>query len=574
MAKASTKVNRKKGRKKNGAAGFKIPRPAVWISLAALAGLILLALISYDQADPSVFGPARTGGQVNNGLGLAGAYAASFLVQSFGIGAIWPVPFFLAASWAVFKKTRPNLTHLYKLAGWSLLLFSVLAILAMTWPHHPWPAYGGGGRFGHFLARGALGFLGRFGASLALPILSVVGLFMAVNSLWPKCLEMYAEMKAARAERRLEIQNSRQAAAAKEADDHELGLDDDPLDVPEPVIVEKARPEPAEPAPAKKKPAPAPRENKQTYKEPDAPYELPAVDFLDLPPKGQGGHASGLPKEKLTENAHLLEAKLRDFGVDGRVLEVSGGPVITMYEYQPAPGIKISKVAGLADDLTMAMRAISIRVVAPLPGKAAIGIEIPNPKRRLVTFREVVESDDFQNSASPLTLVLGVDIMGAPVVADLAKMPHLLIAGATGSGKSVGLGSMIMSILYKARPDQVRFLMIDPKCVELALYKDIPHLIYPVLSDPSEATLGLKWAVAEMDMRYKLLAEKGVRNIETYNAKIREELKSWKAPKKRPDDEEGEAEPQPPQELPFLVIIIDELADLMMVAAKEVEVYI
>jgi len=270
------------------------------------------------------------------------------------------------------------------------------------------------------------------------------------------------------------------------------------------------------------------------------------------------------------ENAHLLESKLRDFGVEGRVLEVSGGPVITMYEYQPAPGIKISKVSGLADDLTMAMRAISIRVVAPLPGKAAIGLELPNPKRSLVSFREVVESPAFQNSASLLSLVLGVDIMGTPVVADLAKMPHLLIAGATGSGKSVALGAMIMSILYKARPDQVRFLMIDPKCVELALYKDIPHLIYPVLSDPSEATLGLKWAVAEMDLRYKLLAEKGVRNIATYNEKIQAELKDWKP---TPTDD-PEAVQDPPKELPFLVIIIDELADLMMVAAKEVEVYI
>jgi S-DNA-T family DNA segregation ATPase FtsK/SpoIIIE len=266
-------------------------------------------------------------------------------------------------------------------------------------------------------------------------------------------------------------------------------------------------------------------------------------------------------------------SKLKDFGVEGRVLEVSGGPVITMYEYQPAPGIKISKVAGLSDDLTMAMRAISIRVVAPLPGKAAIGIEIPNPKRTLVAFKEIIESPAFRDSKSPLTLVLGVDIMGTPVVADLAKMPHLLIAGATGSGKSVGLGSMIMSILYKAPPDRVRFLMIDPKCVELALYKDIPHLIYPVLSDPSEATLGLKWAVAEMDLRYKLLAEKGVRNIETFNEKIRAELKDWK-PSKNPDPDQPGAEEEPPREMPFLVIIIDELADLMMVAAKEVEVYI
>jgi len=572
MAKAS-----KNGKKKNNSPAFQIPPQLPALLALGAALLLLLALMSHQVGDPSAFGPpVKPGTQVQNSLGFLGAYSASFLIQSFGLGAFWPLPALLIFAWMSLKKRRVCQSFVFKVAGWGLFLFATLAVLALIWPDWPWTKYGAGGRFGLFLAGGAIPFLGRVGSFLVLPLLAFTGLLMAINPLRRRFLGWFdrflpgpsPESDPARAEDDGSPAWETPTPGGRKAK-KDPGLEEDPLDPPPPpVIVENAIP----PAPKVKKEAE--RQARPTRPAGNSgPYQLPATDFLDAPPPSRTGHASGLSREELMDNAHLLEAKLRDFGVDGRVLEVSGGPVITMYEYQPAPGIKISKVAGLSDDLTMAMRAISIRVVAPLPGKAAIGIEIPNPKRSLVAFREVVESPAFQDSASVLSLVLGVDIMGAPVVADLAKMPHLLIAGATGSGKSVGLGAMIMSILYKARPDQVRFLMIDPKCVELALYKDIPHLIYPVLSDPSEATLGLKWAVAEMDLRYKLLAEKGVRNIETYNTKIREELKNWKPPKAGDDDELAEP-PEPPKELPFLVIIIDELADLMMVAAKEVEVYI
>jgi hypothetical protein len=290
-------------------------------------------------------------------------------------------------------------------------------------------------------------------------------------------------------------------------------------------------------------------------------YRLPGADLLDPPPAAGPGLIS---REELMANASMLETKLLEFGVEGRVMEVAGGPVITMYEYQPAPGVKIAKVSGLASDLAMAMKAESIRVVAPIPGKNAIGIELPNAERGLVTLRELVECPEFRELESPLTLVLGVDITGGPVVTDLGRMPHLLIAGATGSGKSVGLDCMIMSILYKAGPDKVRFLMIDPKCVELALYRDLPHLIHPVLTDPAEATTALKWAVCEMDARYRLMAENGVRNIQGYN-----ELAARAAADGGADDADG-----PPEPLPYLVIIIDELSDLMLTSPKDVEVAI
>ncbi len=514
-------------------------------AVLVLAGLfITIALFSFHPADPH-FGAAS--GEAANRLGLAGAWLSSLLIQNFGLAAVWPVPVLLIGAFRLFKKIPADQKFFIKCAGAALFLFSALAILSLAFPgKFAWNAAPGGGRFGLFLAGGAAVFLGRTGSLFVLPALGLLGLLMmspglrlALASIFDKSHDPGPPSpRFAKPLKGLEAEPSPKPAP------------------PDPVIVDNF----SEPAP------PPPPKAAEARREPNGPYVLPALGLLDDPPEGKSGHASGLSHDELRDNAHLLESKLRDFGVEGRVLEVSGGPVITMYEYQPAPGIKISKVAGLSDDLTMAMRAISIRVVAPLPGKAALGIEIPNPARTLVSFKEVVTSRAFQDSKSLLSLVLGVDIMGAPVVADLARMPHLLIAGATGSGKSVGLGAMIMSILYKAAPHQVRFLMIDPKCVELALYKDIPHLIYPVLSDPAEATLGLKWAVAEMDMRYRLLAEKGVRNIETYNEKIREELKN--PLHKRGDDENA------PREMPLLVIIIDELADLMMVAAKEVEVYI
>jgi S-DNA-T family DNA segregation ATPase FtsK/SpoIIIE len=240
------------------------------------------------------------------------------------------------------------------------------------------------------------------------------------------------------------------------------------------------------------------------------------------------------------------------------------GPVITMIEFEPALGVKISKVTGLADDLALALKAISIRIVAPVPGKAVIGIEIPNPKRQLVTLREVLGHEIYHKSTSRLTIALGKDITGQPVVADLAQMPHLLIAGATGTGKSVGLNAMIISILYKATPEEVRFLMVDPKRIELSTYEGIPHLLRPVVTNPKVATTSLRWAIEEMERRYALLSDLEVRNIESYNQKLIKEQKVYT------DDED---EPQL-RLLPFIIIIIDELADLMIVSSRETEEYL
>lgn len=279
-------------------------------------------------------------------------------------------------------------------------------------------------------------------------------------------------------------------------------------------------------------------------------YKLPSLDLLQPPPMTR----METQRDLLANNSRLLEEKLAHFGVQGNVVEVAPGPVVTMYEFKPAPGVKISKVAGLSDDLAMNLKATSVRIVAPIPGKSVIGIEIPSPQREMVYLRELLASDAYRSNESPLTVALGKDILGQPVVSDLSRMPHLLIAGATGAGKSVFINTLILSILYRSTPEQVRLLMVDPKRIELSTYNHIPHLLYPIITQPKDATAGLRWAVAEMERRYDLLAEMGVRNIQTYNQRVESE------PEKTP--------------LPYLVVIIDELSDLMMVASKEVETLI
>jgi S-DNA-T family DNA segregation ATPase FtsK/SpoIIIE len=283
-------------------------------------------------------------------------------------------------------------------------------------------------------------------------------------------------------------------------------------------------------------------------------FHLPPFSLLEDPDPRQ----ASMDPESLRVQSKLLEKKLEDFGVNGQVVAVSPGPVVTTYEYEPAPGVKINKVANLSDDLALALRAISIRIVAPIPGKAAIGIEVPNAVREMVKFKEVVASTAFEKSKSRLTICLGKDIVGVPVAAELDKMPHLLIAGATGTGKSVALNGMICSLLYKARPDEVKLIMVDPKRIELSSYDGIPHLITPVVTDAKKATNALYWAVREMERRYERLSERKARNIKQYNQKLDAE----KAPSAG-----GDA-----AKLPYIVIIIDELADLMMVASRDVEV--
>lgn len=301
--------------------------------------------------------------------------------------------------------------------------------------------------------------------------------------------------------------------------------------------------------------------------------DLPSVELLDDVPEGTDGFSS----DELTDLSLLLEQRLQEFGVSVQVEAVQPGPVVTRFEVLPAPGVKISQINNLSKDLARVLSVKSVRVVDIIPGKAVIGIEIPNDVRDMVTLRDVISSAEFQNSTSPLTVALGKDIAGKTVVADIAKMPHLLVAGTTGSGKSVGVNSMILSILYKSTPDQVRLIMIDPKMLELSVYEDIPHLLTPVVTDMSEAANALRWCVFEMDRRYQLMAKLGVRNVAGFNAKVKGAIDDGKpivdpiyAQVANFGNELGE---QPPTlvPLPYIVVVVDEFADMIMVVGKEVE---
>ena len=305
-------------------------------------------------------------------------------------------------------------------------------------------------------------------------------------------------------------------------------------------------------------------------------YELPALSFLDYDPNQE----AAVDPDELRKMAAQIEKTLMDFKVDGSIVEICPGPVITMFEFSPAPGVRVNKIASLADDLAMALSAHSVRIVAPIPGKGVVGIEVPNPSREMVFLKEILADEIFlDNKKAELPLALGVDVEGVGVVADLARMPHLLVAGATGAGKSVAVNTMICSLLFKHTPDDVRMIMVDPKMLEFTLYENIPHLLLPVVTDPKQATVALNWAVQEMERRYQKLADMGVRNVKGYNQKVekltkqaeldqlegREESEALKA---LGIDHNGNPEHK---RMPYLVVIIDEFADLMMTAAKDVE---
>ena len=312
------------------------------------------------------------------------------------------------------------------------------------------------------------------------------------------------------------------------------------------------------------------------------PYTLPAVSLLDPPVR----LAVKIDEDALHASSRILESKLGDFGVEGKVVAVRPGPVITTYEFEPAPGVKVNRVVSLVDDLQMALRAVSVRILAPIAGKAVVGIEVSNPRREKVCLREILDSPGFQQSEAPLTLALGKDTVGNAIVADLARMPHLLVAGATGTGKSVSLNVMIMSLLYRVSPRDVRFIMIDPKMLELSLYEDLPHQLSHVITNPKEAGAALQEVVRRMEYRYKLLHDKGVRSIAAYNRVLETGQRAANGIIKLTEVvQEGEADDEPSaaprvvpnglslthHRLPYLIVIVDELADLMLTVGREIE---
>ncbi|MFW5957531.1 MAG: DNA translocase FtsK [Desulfosalsimonas sp.] len=532
-----------------------------------------ISLFSYSPADPS-FNHASETGRVVNFFGLAGAYTAGLLTGLFGLGAFW-VPVLLFLTCIRFYTHDSRMSPWLEASGGILMLVGTGALASLFKDGYVifGTAYPSGGMIAEPVAVIFHEYANRAGALIILLLVLVIGFILTTGislisasrnllritaAAWSRAVIFFQGFFRLLRRFRLPLPGISRRKGKRQNSESGKDGNKKPSEVGK-ATGEKTHPSSKltiqEPAPAKKASAvKKPRQQELESMKIKHGFRLPPLDFL----KDIESETGEVDRQYLQEQSKLLENKLLDFGVQGNVTEVLPGPVITRYEFSPAPGVKINKIVNLSDDLALALKALSVRIIAPIPGKAVIGIEIPNKKREVVGFKDIVSSGVYQKSASRLTIALGKDIVGYPVVADLQKMPHLLIAGATGTGKSVALNTMIASILFKATPEEVKFIMIDPKRIELANYDGIPHLIAPVVTDMKKATNALFWAVREMERRYRLLSEKKVRNVDQYNAKIAKQ-----------DVPEGE---EPPERLPYVVIIVDELADLMMVSSRDVEV--
>jgi S-DNA-T family DNA segregation ATPase FtsK/SpoIIIE len=570
-------------------------REFIGVALFGAAIIWIIALVSYEPADPVWF--FSTGGPSApvNFAGRIGAFLAELSFQSFGYASHLIPAVLIVAGWQSFWCREVDAAGT-KAAGAVLLFSCSSAFLSLVFGTldaggRPFRA---GGFTGDWLAGRLSEYFNRTGSVVFLLTLTVLAIIMSTQFSFGRFFaaltgaarrgagRSLASFREWREERRREKQrrdviakHTRKGVAPPEI--KAPGLPDglagraarkrepfgDPLDDAEPTSSPAfgsprsfAPPKPPKvsvPAPplplSDPEPAKAPAERRKGE------YALPPLALLDAPKTERK-----IDERELMDGARLLEEKCREFSVEGSVVQIHPGPVVTTYEFKPDAGVKYSKITGLADDLCLAMQAESV-LIDRIPGKSTVGIQIPNRNRELISLREMLESEAYRRSASKLTLALGKTIHGEPFMADLATMPHLLIAGSTGAGKSVGINGMLTSILCRATPDDVRMIMIDPKRLELGMYDDIPHLMTPVVVDPKQAANALRWAVREMEERYKTLAAEGVRNIEQYNRNVHHSIAEKRTP------QNGET----PRPLPFIVVVIDELADLMMVASSEVE---
>jgi len=556
-------------------------------ALAATAVIFGLALISFDPADPS-FNTAA-GGETANLMGYAGAVVADLALQSLGLAALLLLVTILAWSWRI--TTRHQLPKLWlRICLLPLCLIATATGFAVLPAPASWPlAAGLGGAAGFMVFTQALAWLAPVGGT-AIHI-AILASALTLATLWPVIGMSLAEwrgfghglsglmalpfhllerVRGWRGEAKIERDRSGQEISGRI----------------EPSLHGRSRL--GDPVPEKRqKPSTAALVTKRNAKRAAARQEtldlltpgecqLPPLAMLALPPDQGDNKASN--DDALAQNARLLEAVLDDFGVRGEIVKVRPGPVVTLYELEPAPGTKSSRVISLADDIARSMSAISVRV-AVVSGRTVIGIELPNAKREMVYLRELLSSPAYESTAVDLTLALGKNIGGDAVITDLARMPHLLVAGTTGSGKSVAINTMILSLLYRLPPDRCKFIMIDPKMLELSIYDGIPHLLAPVVTDPSKAVVALKWTVREMENRYRAMSQLGVRNMAGYNKRLKEAVAKGETLSRQVqtgfDAESGEPiyeqQALPTEPLPYIVVVIDEMADLMLVAGKEVE---
>jgi S-DNA-T family DNA segregation ATPase FtsK/SpoIIIE len=548
-------------------------REALFWLLAALALVLLIALASFDSADPSY---SYTGepGQVGNLIGPLGAWLSSALFLLFG----WPAFLFPVAiafsAWTGLKRapgdaSQGRSTIALRVTGHVAALATSCGLATLHFAAGTLPA-GAGGILGSLVGSGLAEVASLLGATLLLLAFWFASVQLYTGVSWLNVMDWLGHGVLGIAARlRAWLATSRDQAVGRES-----------REARETVVREVQKKAEKRTPPRIEMPAPpAPAVSTRAEKERQVPLfakppsrDLPELKLLDEPPP----RPSSYSPEALDAISRLVEIKLKDFGIDVEVVAVQPGPVVTRFELKPAPGVKVSQISALAKDLARALSAISVRVVEVIPGKAVVGLEIPNESRELVTLGEILRSRAYDELGSPLALALGKDIGGNPVVADLGKMPHLLIAGTTGSGKSVAINAMVLSLLYKSSAEHVRLILIDPKMLELSVYEGIPHLLAPVVTDMKQAANALRWCVAEMDRRYHLMKELGVRNLAGFNRKVRDAQEAGQpipdpliARLRATGKFEGEVPALLP--LPFIVVVIDELADLMLIVGKKVE---
>ena len=541
-------------------------REAALYVLGAIAIYLLVSLWTYQPSDPSwsYRGPSQT---VQNAGGWVGAWVADVMLSLFGYVA-YLLPIMVALlGWRIFehRKDEIPLSRKHRIivgTGFVLALIGACGLASLHYAKSGQP-FASGGWLGNTAGAGLVSAFSFTGATLFLLALFLSGATLTTGLSWLKLMDRLGHLGidgVQRAREFISTQMDRFIGMRAKRQRREVVEEDK-------KVLEK------HPAPRIEPVVPRVKEGKRAQQERQAPLfvtpgskELPPLSLLDPAEKSK---AQQFSKQSLESMARLLEKKLLDFDIEARVVAVHPGPIITLFEMEPAPGVKASQITNLQRDLARALSVVSLRVVENIPGKNVMGIEIPNESRETVRLTEVLSSQAYEESLSPLTLALGKDIAGNPVVTDLNKMPHLLIAGTTGSGKSVCINTLILSLVYKSTPEHVRLVLIDPKMLELSVYDGIPHLLAPVVTDMKQAANVFKWSIAEMDRRYKLMAALGVRNLAGYNRKIKD-AEEAKKPILDPIVREGE-EPQPLTTLPMVVILVDELADLMMVTGKKVE---
>ena len=555
-------------------------REMILVLIGTSALFLLLAIASYSPNDPS-FNYTGNNQEVSNLVGSSGAFFADVVLFLFGwMAYLLPLALVYIGLHLLLSGRAPSppLLLVVRTIGWVGLMLCACILLDVHAPLASQLPSGSGGVFGFHLAQQGEQVFGWVGMTVLCVAGVIIGLQAAVGFSWLDVAELIGRLltKVAGASRdfydvRYDRYQARRAVAKtvkQEADEtkalikqRKVSLDNDQRasDNTAPSSVQIL-------ATAKAEKPPSKLQQKRLF-DSNSTSELPDVDLLD---EKREDTKLGFSPDALEAMSKQLELKLADFGVQASVVSVLPGPVITRFEVQPAAGVKVQKISALAKDLARSMAVISVRIVEVIPGKSVVGIEIPNEHREMVQLKEVIHSSVFQDAASTLTLALGKDISGATIVADIAKMPHLLVAGTTGSGKSVGVNAMLLSILMKATPEQVRLIMVDPKMLELSIYEGIPHLLTPVVTDMKEAAHALNWCVAEMERRYKLMAAQGVRNLAGFNKQMNEAIargEPIKDPLWKMEDEEA------PDlvALPTIVVVIDEFADMMMVVGKKVE---